>query len=274
MALSPPEGPSQPPSEQPDLHDLPATYRNPWTTLGENLEAVAADSRLRLQELVRRNGQGSLWRPRWWPVDLAPLFWPLVLALALALLLWLGVQGAAAIRRFNAPSNAPSSPASLELEAPPILPAPELGASEPAAPQPAGSEPELAADETPASPQEQLLTPSEETVEETSQALEAEPAAAPEPLDALAELVQRPGADGLLITALPSADQRTLVLQVAAGFAALPAADQQRYAERWQLWAADLGYDHVELRDSRAGLLARDALVGSGMIVLDELSSP
>jgi len=119
-----------------------------------------------------------------------------------------------------------------------------------------------------------LLTPSEETVEETSQALEAEPAAAPKPLDVLAELVQRPGADGLLITALPSADQRTLVLQLAAGFAALPAADQQRYAERWQLWAADLGYDHVELRDSRAGLLARDALVGSGMIVLNELSSP
>jgi hypothetical protein len=262
MALSPPEGPSQLPSEseQPAQRDLPATYRNPWSTLGENLEAVAADSRLRLQELVRRNGQGTLWRPGWWPVDLAPLFWPLVLALSLELLLWLGFQGAAAIGRFNTPSNTPSgassSPASLEVEAPPIGPAPELAEAEPAAAQLAETEPERLADEAPASPQEQPLT----TLEE--------------PLDALAELVQRPGADGLLINALPSEDQLTLVLQVAAGFAALPTADQQRYAEQWQLWAADLGYDHVELRDSRAGLLARDALVGAGMIVLNPLSSP
>ena len=276
MALSPPEGPSQLPSEseQPAQRDLPATYRNPWSTLGENLEAVAADSRLRLQELVRRNGQGSLWRPGWWPVDLAPLFWPLVLALALGLLLWLGFLGGAAIRRFNTPSNTPgsasSSPASLEVEAPSIGPEPELAEAEPAVAQPAETEPERLADEAPASPQEQPLT----TPEETLQALDAEPAVAPEPLDALAELVQRPGADGLLINALASEDQLTLVLQVAAGFAALPTADQQRYAEQWQLWAADLGYDHVELRDSRAGLLARDALVGAGMIVLNPLSSP
>ncbi len=53
-----------------------------------------------------------------------------------------------------------------------------------------------------------------------------------------------------------------------------PCAAQQRYAEQWQLWAADLGYDHLELRDSRSGLLARDALVGAGMIVLNESSSP
>jgi hypothetical protein len=30
----------------------------------------------------------------------------------------------------------------------------------------------------------------------------------------------------------------------------------------------------LELRDSRSGLLARDALVGSGMIVLSESSRP
>jgi hypothetical protein len=269
MALSPPEGPSQPPSEQPAAQrDLPAAYRNPWSTLGENLEAVAADARLRLQALARRNSEGSLWRPSWWPADVAPLFWPLLLALALALLLGLGVQGAAALRRFNTPVNATSSPGALEAEAPPSEPAPSQHP-----PEPAGSDPEPAVAEAPAPPPAELpLTSSEDASLESE--LEPEPDAEPAPLNPLAALVQRPEADGLLISARPSADQRTLVLQLAAGFAALPVADRQRYAEQWQLWAADLGYDHLELRDSRAGLLARDALVGAGMIVLNESSSP
>ena len=64
------------------------------------------------------------------------------------------------------------------------------------------------------------------------------------------------------------------MLEVASAFAALPADDQQRRAEQWQLWGYELGYDHVELRDARAGLLARDALVGQGMIVLSEPNRP
>jgi hypothetical protein len=94
------------------------------------------------------------------------------------------------------------------------------------------------------------------------------------PLDPLAELVQQPEADGLLIRALVLPDQVTLELQVSAGFERLSAAEQQRRAVQWQQWSTDLGYDHLELRDSRAGLLARDALVGSGMIVLSESSRP
>jgi hypothetical protein len=93
-------------------------------------------------------------------------------------------------------------------------------------------------------------------------------------LDPLAELVQQPEADGLLIGALVLPDQVTLELQVSAGFERLSAAEQQRRAVQWQQWSTDLGYDHLELRDSRAGLLARDALVGSGMIVLSESSRP
>ncbi|MFZ9946106.1 MAG: hypothetical protein ACO3FN_03405, partial [Vulcanococcus sp.] len=58
------------------------------------------------------------------------------------------------------------------------------------------------------------------------------------------------------------------------GCAARPVGKQQLYADQGQQGAADLGYDHLELRDSRAGLLARDALVGAGMIVLNESSSP
>ena len=67
--------------------DLPASYRNPWEALAEDLRAVVADVRLRLQEFWRRNGEGDLWRPAWWPRDLAPLFWPLVVGGAVALVL-------------------------------------------------------------------------------------------------------------------------------------------------------------------------------------------
>jgi len=94
------------------------------------------------------------------------------------------------------------------------------------------------------------------------------------PMDPLAALLQRPEADGLLIAARVLSDQVSLVLELAPRFASLSSAEQQRRAEQWQQWAADLGYDHLELRDSRSGLLARDALVGSGMIVLSEPSRP
>jgi hypothetical protein len=87
-------------------------------------------------------------------------------------------------------------------------------------------------------------------------------------------LLTRPGADGLLISAQAMPDQLSLVLQLSPDFAQLPRAEQQQCADRWQQWSADLGYDHLELRDSRAGLLARDALVGGGMIVLTPSITP
>ena len=74
--------------------------------------------------------------------------------------------------------------------------------------------------------------------------------------------------------ARPTPDQLTLVLQVSPAFEGLSLSSQQRHADQWQQWAVDLGYDHLELRDSRSGLLARDAVVGSGMIVLSELAQP
>jgi hypothetical protein len=90
----------------------------------------------------------------------------------------------------------------------------------------------------------------------------------------LEELLQWPDAEGVLIGASVLPDQVSLVLELAPAFANLPAPERQRRAEQWQQRAADLGYDHLELRDSRSGLLARDALVGSGMIVLSEPPRP
>ena len=273
MALPPPQE-SAPESAS---RDLPASYRSPWQTLGENLQAVLADIRLRGRELWRRNGQGTLWRPSWWPADLAPLFWPLLLALALVFLVglisagWLALRprpGGLPLESSNPPRSAPSEvvdlspPAGAPLSDAPSLAAPDGSAAgdttpAPVAPPPAPSQDPFVVEEAP-------------EPEATAAPVQPEPM----PLDPLNALLQRPDAEGLLIGARALPDQLSLVLELAPGFANLSAAERQRRAEQWQQWAAELGYDHLELRDSRSGLLARDALVGSGMIVLSEQPRP
>jgi hypothetical protein len=208
---------------------------------------VVADTGLRLRESLRRNGEGSLWRPRWWPVDLAPLFWPLLLALALAALMALGVW----LPRLRPAATEPAPPSAVA----PALPT----VSEPPAAEPPAAAvlPEPAPEPAP----EAALEPATD-----AESLEAEPLEPPPP-DPLVLLLQRPGADGLIRRAVGDADASSLSLQLAPAFPALAAKEQQRRAELWQQWARDLGYDHLELRDSRAGLLGRDALVGDGMIL-------
>ena len=67
--------------------DLPAPYVSPWRLLRQDLVALLASLRLKLQELWRRNAYGDLPRPVFWPDRLAVAFWPLLVALMLALLL-------------------------------------------------------------------------------------------------------------------------------------------------------------------------------------------
>jgi hypothetical protein len=269
MALPPPQE-SAPESSS---RDLPASYRNPWQTLGENLQAVVADTRLRCRELWRRNGQGTLWRPSWWPADLAPLFWPLLLALALGLLValisagWMALRpraGDVALESTKQPSSAPAEvatslqPPGESLPEAPSLAVPEVSAAGETTSAPAAKAPDPSVADQELEPDlPEVLVPPE-----------------PTPVDPLDALLQRPEAEGLLIGARVLPDQVSLVLDVAPGFANLSAAERQRCAEQWQQWAIELGYDHLELRDSRSGLLARDALVGSGMIVLSEQPRP
>jgi hypothetical protein len=259
MALPPPQNtPLQPASR-----DLPAAYRNPWQNLRDALEAVFADTRLRCQELWRRNGQGSLWRPSWWPIDLAPLFWPLVLALVIVLGA-LGIAAAPAALRRVAPVVGVSRSV--------VVPADENVSAELPLQQPEHEQEERFVEQGDLSADQPL--PDQEITPSLDAVSAPEPETPQASVDPLTLLVQRPEADGLLIAAQVRPDQVTLVLQVGAGFDQLTAPEQQRRAVQWQQWAADLGYDHLELRDSRAGLLARDALVGSGMIVLNESSRP
>ena len=252
--------------------DLPAPYRNPWQTLGESLQAVVADGRLRLQQLWRRNRQGSLWRPSWWPGPLAALFWPLLLGLVAAVVVAVVAFAALPQRRSQTPPPAvtASAPAATEASAPP--------AETPATPS-TGS-PNTPPTTSLHNPLEDAPEPAPAGSAEGSPLTAAEPLPAPQqspapaPLDPLAALLQRPEADGLLRSARALPDQLSLELVVAPAFAALPRAEQERRAGQWQQWAHELGYDHLELRDSRSGLLARDALIGNGMIVLSDASRP
>ena len=287
--------------------NLPAPYRNPWRSLAEALSAVAADSRLRLQELWRRNGEGDLRRPGWWPRDLAPLFWPLLLAAVLTLLAAGFSLALPRIQQLRAPAPSPSTASEPRSESPadngPALNGTAGNGSDrngPATGRPSG-QPEasgVAQPERAFAPEAENTTverpgerrPASEATRrpqprsESRSALDAqpgservpdavsEPVLEPEPesapLDPLVELLERPGSDGLLRAAEGQPQRGTLQLQVRPAFKRLQRADQQRHAELWQAWAQELGYDHLELRDGLGALLARDALVGSGMIVL------
>ena len=93
---------------------------------------MAADVRLRGQELWRRNREGELSVPGFWPRDLAPSFWPLLLVL----LLLLPLAGIRLWQDHAGPAPRPepaelqrTSP--LELPVPKLIPAPQRKAEEP-----------------------------------------------------------------------------------------------------------------------------------------------
>jgi hypothetical protein len=63
-------------------------------------------------------------------------------------------------------------------------------------------------------------------------------------------------------------------LRLAGAYGALPLAERRSLAERWLERARELGYERLELVDQAGRLLARPARVGSGMILLDAVSTP
>ena len=202
--------------------------------------------------------------PAWWPADLAPLFWPVLTLLLVAVLASMLTLLVRVWPHVPNPRESAAPVAAVE-DASPLLPAP-TPISEPPAVAP---------------PLEEIVQEraEEDTPELDASALEDSEPVAPEGLEGpfapnpLLELVQRPEADGLLLQAEGVPEQSLLILQVRPAFPALSLQEQRRRAELWQQWALELGYDHLELRDSRAGLIARDALVGEGMIILRDSSS-
>ena len=306
---------------------LPAPYAPPWKRLGEDGVALLAWLGLKLRELWRRNREGTLPLPAFWPRRWPRLFWPLVVV---ALLLGGGLVGRAWLNRPAAGpaerallssreargGDAGGAPADGTAAAP--LGLEPLGA-EPLGPDPLGAEPPLGADMPPrTSSSRDANTPfaatpdrgggrtalGEPSVGALPEAATGGPADSPAEslavgdIDAttppspvagelpapVAEVPPSPeereanrlraawsaGDPEPLIAAIrPEPASATLTLDLADAFIALKDGERQRLAERWWQRAVEEGYGHLRLRDGRGRLLARDARVGGGMVVLE-----
>lgn len=231
--------------------ELPVVYESPWRALGRDLRAVAASCVLALRRLWRRQWQGDLPTPPFWPRRQATLFWPTLLLLILVLLV---LAGGLAVR--------PLHPAGVES---PV----ERGGS--------GASPTVAAPPRPTDPAfDPLQTPVDALADLPEPTELPEP---PEPPDATAApsagsvpILLPPGFsdDSGLVLAAPSGGGAVLLnLRISEAFQGLPERERQRLAQQWWQQALGLGYEHLRLLDPDGGELGRDAVVGGGMILLD-----
>jgi hypothetical protein len=210
---------------------------------------MAADVRLRGQELWRRNREGELSVPGFWPRDLAPSFWPLLLVLVLLLPL-------AGVRFWQEHASPAPRPELVEVQrtSPLELPVPELIP----APQPMAEEPSPMPEAVNAEPP---LEPSE--LDEPLQ-----PQLSFDPLFSLFQDTAVP--DGLLRSAKPVPEQDRLLLELSVGvWQQLPPDQRQTLASSWLQSALELDYASLQLVNEQGDLLGRSARVGGGMILFD-----
>ena len=232
--------------------NLPAPYVSPWLEFARNLQALFADLQLRAQELWRRNGEGDLSVPGFWPRNLASTFWPVVLVLVVALPL-------AGLRWWQSAHPTLPEPASSVVAGDGFVPdgvLPETVFPAPLLPEP-------------------LITP------QPQPALEPEPTLFDFEDPPLPELDLNPLLDlfldgsapeGLLASATPQPAQNRLVLQVSDAWNSLGPSVRTSIAEDWQQRSRDLGYSSLQLVDGQQTLLGRSARVGSGMILFESKS--
>ena len=226
------------------MPNLPAPYVSPWREFGRNLRALGADLGLRIRELWRRNREGDLSVPAFWPRDLAPLFWPLLLVLLLALpaagLRWL--LGSTAV-----PATA-SSPQQPGFEAARVT--------------------ALPMDDALSSLADQTVSPAPEPEHQRELEPPAPRALQLDPL--LALMIEGDSSDDLLQAAEPDLQANRLLLRVTpSAWIGLTAAARKQQAETWLSTAEDLGYGALWLVDDQDRPLARSARVGDGMILFD-----
>ena len=228
--------------------NLPAPYESPWRQLGRAAAAVLASLRLDLRSLWRRNSAGELSRPAWWPRDVAPLFWPLVLAGALALLVAVGTGLIQLLQR-------PPAPPAPVVERPADVGPADVG--------PAADLPPLLQDMQPKDP------PQDERPQAAPPPpleLDPQPAQVPDPL--LAALAQGEG-QALITAASAQPELGLLQLQLSPAYDALGARQQRRWAETWLQQSLELGFEQLVLLDGDGQTVGYRARVGSGMILLD-----
>jgi hypothetical protein len=219
--------------------DLPAAYRSPFLALGEDLRAVLATLKLRGRELWRRNREGDLPLPRFWPQRLGPLFWPLLLALALV--------------------TVPALSIGISL----------LGAPRPATPSPSPPSPSLPSPSQPSPSQPSPSLPLVEAAQSLPTDVPASPDPSPLELDPLLELISQQDPWHLIARMHPLPASSRLELQLTDAFAELPQEQRLQEAERWLERSLELGYEQLVLVDAAGRPLGRQARVGSGMILLN-----
>jgi len=210
---------------------------------------MAADVRLRTQELWRRNREGELSVPGFWPRDLTPSFWPLLLVL----LLLLPLAGLRLWQDHAGPNPRPE-PVETSRQSPLDLPVPELIQ----APQP-------------------LVEPPSPVPEAVALPQAFETFANDEPLqpqlsfDPLFELFQDKAVpEGLLRSAKPVPEQDRLLLELSVEvWAQMAAGQRQTLAASWLQSALELDYSSLQLVNEQCDLLGRSARVGGGMILFD-----
>ena len=266
---------------QPSDNDsaLPAPYNSPWKALGQDLRAVSADLRLRSQELWRRNREGDLSVPAFWPEPFAALFWPLLLGFGLAMLILAGIQLRQALQ-----DQSPPEPPAVERVRTTAFPE--------ARPLPITNSIESAFDnqgqgleDAPADPNTTGRNSSEQLMAVESAPplnnLDGEPASAettPDLLrfDPLLDLLADEGnsdesqGSALIVSAKPQPERNAVILQIDTAVWMQRSPEQrQQLAETWWTRLEDQGYADLRLVNEQQDLLARPARIGGGMIVFD-----
>ena len=243
------------------MPNLPAPYVSPWKEFARNLRALWADVGLRGRELWRRNREGDLSVPAFWPRDLVPLFWPALLSFAVVLL------AVAAVRLAGLAAPSPQPAAGTAPTATPSAGSPPTG-SPPA---------QVPAQEDDAAPR-RLMPVAEIPAPEPVMAPALDPVLPdpPEPpplrIDPLLDLFLDGSApEGVLLDARPVVEENRLVLRLAEPWWGLSDGRRQDLAQAWHDRAVDLGYGALQLVDSDDRLIGRSARVGAGMILFNSV---
>jgi len=228
------DGPQTTP-EKPSL--LPVPWSSPWKQLRQDLArdlpAVGSASVLRLRELWRRNREGDLSVPGFWPQALSAWFWPLLLAVALSVL---------SLPLLLGRGTTPAPAVVLEQPLPVEQQLQQAFEPTPPAPQPLpAAEPEV----------DPLPLPAEPLVS----------------LDPLLALLEEGSTADLIASIHPLPDQGVLELTPSDGFATLTTSARQQQADHWLDLSRSIGYDNLQLVDATGKLVGRSAQVGEGMIL-------
>lgn len=219
-----------------------------------------ADIGLRIRELSRRNREGDLSVPAFWPRSWTPLFWPLLLVLVLAFPI-VGLRWLSLSRSVPAPAEQTSPDPSASLS---------LSLQDNVADEPAISglpEATLESDRDVAELFSDIGSSSEQPIPSRT----VPPAPPTLQIDPLLDLmINGDTPNNLLDSAEPDLRANRLVLRVSpSGWRALSADSRQQQAETWQSIADDLGYGALMLVDDEDRSLARSARVGDGMILFE-----